>query len=249
VNSQSLHKIRACGGGWTAKQSLVNPMSETYTVPSGETQYANDVVVENNGTLNVDGTFIIASLTNNGTVNNNGTLTIDTGLSDPLAVLLDYDEFAVYIGGLEPLYNIKTMVQAAKRGFNLVIAGIGSEKERVRQAAEKNANIQHLRCVDHDIVPGLLDLADCGICLVDDPHTVKTLEYGAAGLPFVHAKGRAEGHVPSQGVEFVTIDPDQIADAVERAPLQDTDRLKRWAADHDFETVVDDYEEMIKQCL
>lgn len=154
---------------------------------------------------------------------------------------------AVYIGGLEPIYNIETMIRAAGRtDRDLVIAGCGSKENMVRTAAETTESIQYLGVVDHDRIPTLLGYAGVGICLVDDPHTVKTLEYAAAGLHIVHIQGRAQGVVPDSGVTWVPTDHAVIADAIDHPGRMNSGKLRSWAADHDYEQVVDQYERMVR---
>lgn len=160
----------------------------------------------------------------------------------------DVSEYSVYIGGLGEIYNIKNLLESAEQhGFELVIAGTGTRREMVSKTARNNKNIHYLGVVDHAAIPGLLNNASCGLCLVDDPHTVKVLEYAASGLPIVHLKGRAEPVLPTQGVEFTTADPKQIAAAVDTVKgIETTSELEAYAHQHDYGRVIDDYGNMIE---
>lgn len=158
------------------------------------------------------------------------------------------NDFAIYIGGLESIYNIDALIQSAEdHGFELVIAGTGEYSGLVSDAAVRSGNIHYLGVIEHELIPGLLSKANCGICLVDDPHTVKVLEYGAAGLPIVHLEGRAEPVLPNSGVHFTSDESDEIARTVDSAnKTTDTTQLQDYAQRHDYERVIDDYESVLE---
>ncbi|EMA55917.1 MULTISPECIES: rhamnosyltransferase WsaF family glycosyltransferase [Halococcus] len=128
------------------------------------------------------------------------------------------DRVAIYVGGLEPIYHIDELLAAIERldGWTLVVLGAGSLVEHVERAARECENVVFLGTVDHDAVPGYLHAADVGISLVDDPHTLKVLEYAAAGLGVVQARGRAEERF-GEHVTFCDPTPTAIARAVRRA--------------------------------
>lgn len=135
-----------------------------------------------------------------------------------LAALDRREHLAIYVGGLEPMYNVPEMLDAFERldDWSLVVLGTGSLEDRVREAAAGSAAVQYLGTVPHDEVPGYLHAADVGVCLVDDPHTLKVLEYGAAGLPTVQLRGRA-GERFGEFVTYTDLDPENVADAIRRA--------------------------------
>lgn len=162
------------------------------------------------------------------------------------------DDYAIYIGGLEDIYHVPVMLDAAKLGgYEFVIAGTGSHRAEVEQAATAFDNIHYLDVVDHEWIPGLLDRAAAGVCLVDDPHTVKVLEYAAADVPVVQARGRAEAELPSGDVQWTDADAEAVRAAVEGA----MDRggaghgMRRYANEHQWRHVVDDYTTMIDQVV
>lgn len=156
--------------------------------------------------------------------------------------------FCVYIGGLEPIYNVELMVNAAIRfDIPLVVAGVGSQQHIVEGAARCHDNIHYLGIVEHEHIPAVLSMAGAGVCLVDDPHTVKTLEYAAAGLPIVQIAGRAKAHLPTDGVYYPHKDWYSVGVAMRNA-MDDTatPELRQFAQAHDYQQVIDDYETMIE---
>lgn len=157
------------------------------------------------------------------------------------------DKVAIYVGGLEPIYHIEELLAAMANlpDWSLVMIGDGSLRDAVGDAAAKHETVLYLGTVPHEAVPGYLRAADVGISLVDDPYTLKVLEYGAAGLPVVQAAGRAEDRFGSM-VEYCDPIPVEIADAIHRAGDQGRNgELKSFAADFDWEEIADDYREAI----
>ena len=145
----------------------------------------------------------------------------------------------VYVGGLEPLYHISTLLGAMEflEDWTLVVLGTGSLTEEVERAAREHENIVYLGTVPHDDVPGYLHTADVGISLVDDPHTLKVLEYAAAGLGVVQARGRA-GERFEGFVEFCDLEPRDIARAVENAGERGAnDDFQNYVREFDYERV------------
>ncbi|RKD98074.1 glycosyltransferase [Halopiger aswanensis] len=134
------------------------------------------------------------------------------------------ENVAIYVGGLEPIYHVRDLLAAATRldeSWTLLVLGTGSLSEQVERAAASHDNIVYPGTVPHEVIPGYLHAADVGVCLVDDPHTLKVLEYGAAGLPTVQVRGRAEERFDGL-VEFCDPTPDSIARAIERAGTEQT---------------------------
>ena len=128
------------------------------------------------------------------------------------------DRIAIYLGGLEPIYHLKELLGSVENleDWTLVIVGDGSLSGLVHRAATRSEGIEFLGSVAHEAVPGYLHVADVGVCLVNDPHTLKVLEYGAADLPVVQLRGRAEERFGGL-VEFCSTDPADIARAIEAA--------------------------------
>lgn len=161
----------------------------------------------------------------------------------------DSENVLIYVGGLEPIYHITTLLNAMPLldDWTLVVLGAGSLEEEVRAAAEEQPNIAYLGTVSHERVTGYLHASDVGICLVDDPYTLKILEYGAAGLGVVQLAGRAESRF-EDGVEFCEPTPPDIARAVRTAQEStDTAALRSFTAQFDFEEIAADYANAIEK--
>lgn len=153
---------------------------------------------------------------------------------------------AVYVGGLEPIYNVRTMLDAVDclRDWTLVVAGDGMLRETVERAANEDERIVYLGTIPHKSVPELLALADVGISLVDDAHTLKVMEYGAAGLPTVQLAGQAEATF-GDAVTYCSLDPSSIADAIETAAVTDASALRDIAKRHSWERIAEQYQSAI----
>lgn len=153
------------------------------------------------------------------------------------------DNIAVYVGGLEPLYHIKELLDAMESipEWSLIILGEGSLREVVEQTEAEQENIHYIGSVPHPQVVGYLSLADVGISLVDDPYTLKVLEYGAAGLSVVHLAGRSEERFEGL-LEFTRSKPEAIAQAIVTAGRNDSNaNLASFASKFDWESVASDY--------
>jgi len=150
---------------------------------------------------------------------------------------------AIYVGGLEPMYEIEAMLDSVAYldDWTLLVAGAGSLEDSVEAAAAASDPIQFLGTVPHEDVPGYLRLADVGIALVDDPHTLTALEYSAAGLPFVQLAGHAESRFGGLA-EYTSTDPREVAAAIERAGARDTGpALQRYVRQFDWERIARTY--------
>jgi glycosyltransferase involved in cell wall biosynthesis len=156
------------------------------------------------------------------------------------------DRIVVYVGGLEPLYNVETMLAASARldGWSLVVAGTGSLEPAVKRVAD-GRSVVFLGAIDHETVPGLLALADVGVSLVDDPHTLKVLEYGAAGLPVVQLHGHAETRFGDRLV-YAESDAGDVATAIERAAGRDGRVLGSFVRRFDWATIAETYREVLE---
>jgi len=152
-------------------------------------------------------------------------------------------QVAIYIGGLEPIYHVAELLAAMDHldDWTLVVLGAGSLEERVERAASERENVVFLGTVDHDAVPGYLHVADVGVSLVDDPHTLKVLEYAAAGLGVVQARGRAEERF-GEYITFCDTVPEVIARAVREAGEHGTNEaFREFVRAFDYERVAATY--------
>lgn len=157
------------------------------------------------------------------------------------------EHMALYIGGLEPIYNIEALVEAFDHleDWSLVIIGDGSLRESVEDASNRQGNVQYLGTVLHDEVPGFTALADVGISLVDDAHTLKVLEYGAAGLPTVQVEGAAEQRFGDQ-LEYCSLEPEAIADAILSSVDRDGTELQSFVKEYDWSAISGEYARVIR---
>ncbi len=161
------------------------------------------------------------------------------------------DRRLVYVGGLAPIYRIEPLLRTMKQltDWTLVVLGAGRLEDDVERAAERRKNIIFPGLVDNELLAGYLHACDVGISLVDDPHTLKVLEYGAAGLPVVQVDGRARTAFEGQ-VTFCDPTPESVATAVRQATESGpSDELRERAADHDIEAVASIYERVLRNCV
>lgn len=154
----------------------------------------------------------------------------------------------VYVGGIEPAYHVETVADAMAHlpEWDFVVLGDGSRRRGIETHPQEN--VHYLGTVPHERVPGYLHASDVGICLLDDRNTLKLLEYGAAGLPAVNVEGDAETRFAGL-VEFCTLDPADVAAAVERAAGHDADDVaayRSFVRDFGWESVADDYEAVFR---
>lgn len=157
------------------------------------------------------------------------------------------NQIVVYIGGLEPMYSIGPMLESIDYldGFRLIVIGTGTLESQVEEAAENSDSIQFIGTVPHEHIPGYLHHSDVGLSLVDDPHTLKVLEYGAAGLPVVQLKGRTESRFGGL-LEYTTANPANIASAIKRATVSDSGpALQKYVRQFDWANVAKVYVDLI----
>lgn len=158
------------------------------------------------------------------------------------------ENLAIYIGGLEPIYHVEELLAALPhlRGWSLIVIGDGTLRSMVAAKADKEESIHYLGTVPHRNIPGFLQVSDVGVSLVDDPHTLKVLEYGAAGLPVVQASGQAEDRFGDL-VEYCDLHPDSIADAIEKARDNKPNKaLQSFSSNFDWREITKDYIEAIE---
>lgn len=160
------------------------------------------------------------------------------------------ENILAYIGGLEPIYNLDKIVEAMDHlpGWHFVILGDGSQREWLEKIDRNRNDIHYLGTVSQEVVSAYLNLATVGISLVDDPNTLKVLEYGASGLPVVHIRGSAEKYF-GDGVTFCLNKPEKIAEAIYEAKTSNVDVLRDLAKRHRWDRITDDYEEAINQSV
>ena len=171
-------------------------------------------------------------------------VTIVEAAKDRLESIESETRIAVYVGGLEPIYHIRELINSIDylEDWTLLVLGEGSLSGFVRDASAKRDEIVYLGTVPHEMIPGYLQLADVGVSLVDDAHTLKVLEYGAAGLPVVQIAGRSEERFGDQ-LTYCDDTPKSIAMAIERAYNDDgDDELRSYVSQFDWADIADDYD-------
>jgi glycosyltransferase involved in cell wall biosynthesis len=174
--------------------------------------------------------------------------TVIDRVTNKLDGLVDDDaKLVTYIGGLEPEYNLDVAVEAMDHldGWQLLILGDGSDRTLVERAAAKRGTVVYPGTVPHEEMPGFLAAADVGICLLDDPNTLKLLEYAAAGLPAVNLDGAARDRFGDL-VEYCSLDPEDVARAVRTAAADaPIEAFRTFAADHSWDTIATEYERVL----
>lgn len=169
--------------------------------------------------------------------------------------LSDYDlenRLAIYVGGLEPVYNIDALLDGVEHaeGWSLLVIGDGTQAENVREAAESRSDVIYPGVVPHEDVPGYLRLADVAVNLADE-RTVKVIEYAAAGLPVVHARGRAADRF-GELVRHTTLEPRRIANALDDAvsrPRTHIEEMQQYSKRRDWGEVANVYELAIQHAI
>jgi glycosyltransferase involved in cell wall biosynthesis len=157
---------------------------------------------------------------------------------------------AVYIGGLEQIYHLEELLAAAHqlKSGSVLLAGDGSLRKEVERVAATNDAIHFLGTIPHTTVPGVLAFSDVGVSLVDDPHTLKVLEYGAAGLPVVQLDGRARSRYGDR-VTYATAEPSDIAASITIASERDGTELQAFVERFDWKTISERYATVIDEAI
>jgi len=152
----------------------------------------------------------------------------------------------VYVGGLEPMYNVDAMLEAGSRldSGSLIIAGTGSLETTVERTAEQHNSVHYLGVIPHETVPGLLAACDVGLSLVDDPHTLKILEYGAAGLPVVQLDGQARRRFGDR-LTYTDKNPASVRTAIISAAGRDPEPLQSFVRQFDWRDIARTYNRVL----
>jgi len=78
--------------GTVTGDGQVNVNTQTYTIPSGETEFYDTLIINDGAEVEVNGILVTNEIINNGILDNNGAI-YNTGVT-PLDLLLSFDEFA-----------------------------------------------------------------------------------------------------------------------------------------------------------
>lgn len=140
---------------------------------------------------------------------------VDTAVNEVRQAGIDDRPIVVYIGGLTPVYNVKSILKTAKQldTVQFLFIGDGILNETVKSTASVTENVYALGTYEHKLIPGFLAIADVGLCLVDAEQPLKVLEYGAAGLPVVAITGELEERFSDEELWFID-STDDLAGAV-----------------------------------
>lgn len=176
----------------------------------------------------------------------------DEVVQEAIEILSDYlevdERILVYIGGLEPLYHVPTIIKTMEHlpDWHFIVLGDGSQRPIAEEASCEIQNVHYIGTVPHKTVPGFLHISDVGISLVDDRNSLKILEYGAAGLPTVSIEGDPENLYQGM-VEFCSLYPEDIAEAVRRTYDRGaSEELRELTKSHSWESIAKDYEKVLK---
>jgi hypothetical protein len=115
---------------YTKQEDLVVSSGETYTVESGTWEYFSDVTIESGGTLDVNGTLVAVSITNDGTLDNDG------------VVINGASKYAAY-------NRVNDLIDAAGNGtVELDYQGVPAFQDIVRPQANVNSMVIKVEGVD-----------------------------------------------------------------------------------------------------
>jgi glycosyltransferase involved in cell wall biosynthesis len=159
-------------------------------------------------------------------------------------------EVLLYVGGLEPPYHLPAVVDALDHleDWELVVLGDGSQRDWLEGVDDERSDVHYLGTVPYESVPGYMHVADVGITLLDDANTLKVLEYGAARLPVVHVEGEGEGVFEGK-VVFCSLDPADVARAIEQSMGRETDSLASFARERRWTAIADEYETVLERLV
>jgi len=153
------------------------------------------------------------------------------------------------------VYHITETIAAADvaTDWEFVFIGERAQQAAIERAANEKSNVYYLGSYTHDRVPGFLQHADVGLCLVDVERPLKILEYGAAMLPVLGIPGDLQKEFSEEQLWFVEPTPKEIAAGLERIyqnPIESNQRsenLQTTASQNSWQAVADMYLETIQE--
>lgn len=162
----------------------------------------------------------------------------------------DTSKILLYVGGLEPPYHVPAIVDAMDYldEWHFVVLGDGKQRDWLENVSQDHDSVHYLGTVPYEEVPGYMHVADVGISLLDDPNTLKLLEYGSAKLPVVQVEGSAES-VFEGLVTFCSLNPADVARAVNEAEDKYVDSLGVFAEEHRWTAIADEYETVMEHLV
>lgn len=159
----------------------------------------------------------------------------------------------VYPGRFVSAYHIEEIISVSDilDEWEFVFLGEDAKQNLVEQAADTKPNVYYLGSYPHEQIPGFLQHADVGLCLVDAERPLKILEYGAAMLPVLGVPGALEKEFSEEQMWFVDPTPKQIASKLEeirnsrRETKKRCENMRQIATDNSWEAVADKYYDVI----
>ncbi|MGQ4554930.1 glycosyltransferase [Halobellus sp. GM3] len=164
---------------------------------------------------------------------------------------------AIYPGSFSSVYHITETLAAAEiaEDWEFVFIGERAQQDAVEEAAERKSNVYYPGSYAHDRVPGFLQHADVGFCLVNIERPLKILEYGAAGLPVLGMPGDLQKEFSEDQIWFVEPTPKEIAGGLKRIQNnpdkanQRCENLRKTASENSWSAVADMYLEAIRKVV
>lgn len=180
---------------------------------------------------------------------------IDFARQELKAVGVDLNSpIAIYPGRFSSAYHITEILTAAEvaENWEFIFIGESAQQEAVKQASESKSNVYYPGSYAHDRVPGFLQHADVGLCLVDVERPLKILEYGASMLPVLGIPGNLQKEFSEDQIWFVEPTPKEIVSGLERIRSNPDeanrrcDRLRETARKNSWGVVANRYLRIIR---
>ncbi|WP_435099445.1 glycosyltransferase [Halorubrum sp. N11] len=164
---------------------------------------------------------------------------------------------AIYPGRFSSAYHIKEILNSADivSNWNFVFLGEGPEKEVIDRASREKHNVFQMGPYTYENIPGFLQYADVGLCLVNVERPLKILEYGAATVPVLGKPGKLKKEFSEEQIWYVNPTPECIASGLEEirdSPKEANKRsknLNETALKNSWESIADQYYELISQVI
>ena len=162
---------------------------------------------------------------------------------------------AIYTGAFLQIYHIQEMIRAASSltNWQFVFVGERGQEGLVESASSEQENVFYLGSYSHERMPGFLNYADVGMCLVDAERPLKILEYGAANLAVLGMPGKLNKEFSDGKIWIVDPTADYISQGLERIlenpreAKRRSSNLREYARSNSWSTAADTYFEAIRK--
>lgn len=123
----------------------------------------------------------------------------------------------MYIGSLVDRHNVIEIANAAQYApdWEFVFIGDGARRDAIDAKAEEYENVYSLGQYEYELIPGFLQYARAGFCLVDAEQPLKLKEYGAAGVPIIACRGELSEYYGTDELLYVEPNARMIAGALD----------------------------------